>query len=89
MKTLAIPVEDTNKIDISEINRDFHGLIIGYLENKPVGYMTYYDSEWCFRNSINEEDGCYSEEYPIDLVKYLISEKVCDNFKVIEFLHES
>lgn len=88
MKTLIIPVADSNKIDISEINRDFHGLIIGYLENKPIGYVVYYDSEWYFRNSIDEEDCCHTEDYPIDLIKYLISNRICDNFKVIEF-HES
>lgn len=88
MKTLAIPIEDANKIDISKINSDFHGLIIGYLENKPIGYITYYDFVWYFRDDINEDDYCHVGNHPIDLVKYLTSNRICDNFKVIEF-HES
>lgn len=85
MKTLVIPVETENEINISEISSCFCGLIIGYLGTKPVGYINYYDYEWYLRNRIDDEDCVCSENNLLDLIRRLISNKSCDNFKVIEF----
>lgn len=88
MKTLAIPVKKDSEINISEINDCFYGLIIGYLGTKPVGYINYCEYEWYFRNRIDDGDCICAEDHLLDLIKRLVSDKSCDNFKVIEF-HES
>lgn len=38
MKELRIPVQSDDYVDLSEINRDFSGLIVGYNNDKAVGY---------------------------------------------------
>lgn len=88
MKTLVIPVGNENEINISEIDDYFCGLIIGYLGTKPIGYISYYDHDWYFRNDIDDDDYVYEDDHLLLLIKYLVSNKICDNFKVIEF-HES
>lgn len=86
MKELRIPVQSDNYVDLSEINRDFSGIIVGYNKDKAVGYIQYSEGVWYFLEGIDWEDGKdNAESSPLDLITYLIKSKKCDNFKVIEF----
>lgn len=86
MKELRIPVQSDDYVDLSEINRGFSGIIVGYNNDKAIGYIQYSDGMWYFLEGIDWEDGRDGEESLPDLITYLIKFKKCSNFKVIEFI---
>lgn len=86
MKELRIPVQSDDYVDLSEINRDFPGLIVGYNNDKAVGYIQHSDDMWYFLEGIDWEDRKDDAESPLDLITYLIRSKKCNNFKVFEFV---
>lgn len=86
MKELRIPVQSDDYVDLSEINRDFSGLVVGYNNDKAVGYIQHSDGVWYFLEGIDWEDGKDDAESLLDLITYLIKSKKCNNFKVIEFI---
>lgn len=83
MKNLIIPNRDNRFIGLERISSDFKGLIIGYFNDNPVGFIEY-DDGWNFVMSIDFTDSEYSDNL-IDIIESLIDRKVCDSFKVIEF----
>lgn len=85
MKELRIPVQSDDYVDLSEINRDFSGLIVGYNNNKAVGYVQYSDGTWYFLEGIDWENGKEDSDSLLDLITYLIKSKKCSHFRVIEF----
>lgn len=85
MKHLRIPVKSDQEIDLSAISRSFRGIIICYNEDRPVGYIQYYDCYWYFLPDIDWEDSEEHEEELIALIEELIKSKKCNHFKVIEF----
>lgn len=91
MKELRFPeTENPSYIDISEITDEFSGLIIGYKNEKPVGYFQYLtDLEtWYFMTSISDSniDPNISEiRLLIEAIKIGLKLKIFDKLKVIEF----
>lgn len=85
MKELRIPVQSDDYVDLSEITMYFSGIIVGYNNNKAVGYIQYSDGAWCFLKGIGWEDEEDSSESLFDLIADLVKSKKCNNFKVIEF----
>lgn len=86
MKELRIPTKTDDYVDMSAINRDFKGLVIGYNNDKAVGYIQYNDDSWYFLNDIDLESGREESETPFELITYLIKYNKCTHFKVIEFV---
>ena len=87
MKELRIPVQSNDYVDLSIIDKDFQGLVVGYDNDKAVGYIQYGDGKWYFLRSTNYwEDNQDDSETILDLISYLISSKKCNHFKVIEFI---
>lgn len=86
MKELRIPVQSDDYVDLSEINRDFPGLIVGYNNDKAIGYIQHNDGVWYLIEGIDWEDGEEDAESLLDLITYLIKSKKCNHFKVIEFI---
>lgn len=89
MKDLIIPNKSNESVNLSEINRYFNGIIIGYNGNKAIGYIQYVsnDDYYTLFTSINDDDFLpNSEDETIaGIINSLIDKKICTNFKVIEF----
>ncbi len=87
MKNLRIPTQSENSIDVSEIIKDFKGLVIAYNNTNPVGYIQYYDDSWYFLDSINGDSNTLllQEDSLFELVTVLMKNNRCTHFKVIEF----
>lgn len=88
MKDIILPSETSDAIDDNTGG-------ISYKGNDAVGYIAYTCGEavpWAFFNSMdntmivkNAQGGDYADESLTDLVKWLIKDKVADNFKLINF----
>lgn len=85
MKDLRIPKDSKEYIDLSIIDPDFKGLIIGYLYDKPIGYIQYNQGLWNYFIDIDYESHSDSYSELIDLILYLIDSRECTSFKVLEF----
>ena len=85
MKELRIPVCTENQIDCSEITSEFPGIVICYLNNKPSGFIFWYDYTFWFSNSIDTDDVFKLDDTIIKSVQEAIDKKYADSFKVIEF----
>lgn len=95
MKDIILPSETSDAIDLGAINDETGGIVIPYKGNDAVGYIAYTCGEaipWAFFNTIdnsriviNTQGADYAGESLIDLIKYLIKDKVADNFKLINF----
>ena len=85
MKDLRIPVPSDQSVDLSEINQDFKGLIIGYKGDQAIGYIQYCDGTWYFIVDIDSEGSIDNDEILLDLINSLIKKNICSHFKVIEF----
>lgn len=91
MKDIILPSETSDAIDLGAIDDNTGG--ISYKGNDAVGYIAYTCGEavpWAFFNSMdntmivkNAQGGDYADL--TDLVKWLIKDKVADNFKLINF----
>lgn len=90
MKKLRLPENNDEYIEISEINGNFKGLIIAYKENKPIGYIQYYNNTgyWYLMTSINEENIYPDFEFDslLNAIQYGLKDKIFDELKVIEFV---
>lgn len=86
MKDLIIPNKIENAVNLSEISYDFNGLVIGYKNNKAVGYIRREEDFWELHNSAywESEDIAYAETLNL-LIDKLVDDRICTNFKVIEF----
>lgn len=88
MKDIILPSETSDAIDDNTEG-------ISYKGNDAVGYIAYTCGEavpWAFFNSMdntmmvkNAQGGDYADESLTDLVKWLVKDKVADNFKLINF----
>lgn len=95
MKDIILPSETSDAIDLGAIDDNTEGIVISYKGNDAVGYITYTsgdDVPWAFFNNIdssmpakNTKGSEYTEESLAELVKWLIKDKVADNFKLINF----
>lgn len=95
MKDIILPSETSDAIDLGAINDETGGIVIPYKGNDAVGYIAYTCGEaipWAFFNTIdnsrivkNTQGDDYAGESLTDLIKYLIKDKVADNFKLINF----
>ena len=89
MKDLIIPNKSNEVVNLSEINQYFKGIIIGYNGSKAIGYIQYVsnDDYYTLFTSINDDDFLpNSEDETIaGIINYLIDQKICTSFKVIEF----
>lgn len=89
MKDLIIPNKSNESINLSEISQHFNGIIIGYNGSKAVGYIQYIDNDDCYilLQSINDNDFLLNseDETIAGIINYLIDQKICTSFKVIEF----
>lgn len=81
MLEVRLPIEKSNSIELASITSEFNGILLVYVNDECIGYITYYDMIWSFHDSIDEEDcsknlhsGSDSETHLIDLVKTLMSE---------------
>lgn len=81
MLEVRLPIEKSNSIELASITSEFNGILLVYVNDECIGYITYYDTIWSFHDSIDEEDcsknlhsGSNSEIHLIDLVKTLMSE---------------
>lgn len=86
MKELRIPVQSDDYIDLSEIDTYFSGTIVGYNNDKAVGYIQHSDGTWYFHEGIDWDCNEDEEESLPELITYLVKSKKCNNFKVIEFV---
>lgn len=95
MKDIILPSETSDAIDLGAINDETGGIVIPYKGNDAVGYIAYTCGEaipWAFFNTMdnsrivkNTQSDDYAGESLTDLIKYLIKDKVADNFKLINF----
>lgn len=95
MKDIILPSETSDAIDLGAINDETGGIVIPYKGNDAVGYIAYTCGEaipWAFFNTMdnsrivkNTQGDDYAGESLTDLIKYLIKDKVADNFKLINF----
>lgn len=95
MKDIILPSETSDAIDLGAIDEDTEGIVISYKGDNAVGYIAYTCGEtapWMFLNTIDNsmpvkttKGSEYTEESLIELVKWLIKDKVADNFKLINF----
>lgn len=95
MKDIILPSETSDAIDLGAIDEDTEGIVISYKGDNAVGYIAYTCGEtapWMFFNTIDNsipvkttKGSEYTEESLIELVKWLIKDKVADNFKLINF----
>ena len=95
MKDIILPSETSDAIDLGAINDETGGIVIPYKGNDAVGYIAYTCGEaipWAFFNIMdnsrivkNTQGDDYAGESLTDLIKYLIKDKVADNFKLINF----
>ena len=95
MKDIILPSETSDAIDLGAINGDTEGVVISYKGDNAVGYIAYTCGEtapWAFFNTTdntiivkNAHGGDYADESLANLVKWLIRDKVADNFKLINF----
>lgn len=92
MKDLIIPNKVENAINLSEITEDFKGIIIAYNNDKAIGYIGCSDGEWGTHNytwglmsSVLVYDYSYEEDSLNNLINKLLKDRICTNFKVIEF----
>jgi hypothetical protein len=93
MKDIILPSETSDAIDLGAINEDTEGIVISYKGDNAVGYIAYTCGEtapWAFFNTTdntiivkNAHGGDYANESLANLVKWLIRDKVADNFKLI------
>ena len=86
MKDLRIPTPSEDVVELSAINRDFPGLVIGYNGQDAVCYTQYSDGEWGFFSDMDWEGIHGGQDNFVDLINYLIKTKKCTHFKVIEFV---
>lgn len=86
MKELRIPVQSSDFVDLSSIDRDFKGLVIGYKDDKAIGHIQYSDGSWYLLTDIDWESNSEDDESLLNLITYLIESKRCNHFKVIEFV---
>lgn len=86
MKDVILIPNKKDYINVAEITFSYKGLVIGYKDSKPVGYVQFSDGKWIFPIStywkICEP---FRGETLNDLLNKLIDNSVCTNFKVIEF----
>lgn len=88
MKNLRIPEKKDGWVNITDIDLDFEGIIIGYKNNQPVGFIFHYGNGWwTFGYTICIRDGT-SETNLQNLIDILIDNQTCDSFKVIEFFND-
>ena len=95
MKDIILPSETSDAIDLGAINDETGGIVIPYKGNDAVGYIAYTCGEaipWAFFNTMdnsrivkNTQGDDYAGESLTYLIKYLIKDKVADNFKLINF----
>lgn len=95
MKDIILPSETSDAIDLGAIDNEITGIVIPYKGDNAVGYIAYTcgdDVPWAFFNTIdnsmpakNTKGSEYTEESLAELVKWLIEDKIADNFKLINF----
>ena len=95
MKDIILPSETSDAIDLGAIDEDTGGIVIPYKGDDAVGYIAYTCGEaspWAFFNTIDNSmivkdanNGDYSDESLVNLVKWLVKDKVADSFKLINF----
>lgn len=85
MKDLIIPGPSKDKVDLSQINPEFKGIIIAYKGNKVVGYIQYSNGYWHMFTEIDVESYRDYDEILLELIYTLIKGEICTHFKVIEF----
>lgn len=95
MKDIILPSETSDAIDLGAIDEDTNGIVISYKGDNAVGYIAYRCGEaapWAFFNTMdnsmivkNAHGGDYADEPLANLIKWLIKDKVADNFKLINF----
>lgn len=86
MKDLILPKETETSIDISKLDPDFPGLIIGYKDNKPIGYVYYVTNHVLFtRDAYDIGDIIEDGDSLLELITLLIKDNICTNFKILEF----
>lgn len=81
MLEVRLPIEKSNSIELASITNEFNGILLVYVNDKCIGYITYYDMIWSFHDSIDEGDcpknlhsDSDAETHLINLVKTLMSE---------------
>lgn len=95
MKDIILPSETSDAIDLGAIDDNTRGIVIPYKDDYAVGYIAYTCGgavPWVFLNTMdnsmivkNAHGGDYADESLANLVKWLIKDKVADNFKLINF----
>lgn len=85
MKELRIPVPSNNTVDLSAIDNNFKGIIIGYKGEQPVGFIQFSNGDWYFIVDIDAEGYANWDEQLLSLIECLIEKNICSCFKVIEF----
>lgn len=95
MKDIILPSETSDAIDLGAIDEDTGGIVIPYKGDDAVGYIAYTCGEvspWAFFNTIDNSmivkdanNGDYSDKSLVNLVKWLVKDKVADSFKLINF----
>lgn len=86
MKDLILPKSEKNQITLGELDQYYNGLIIGYRNDKAIGYIQYYESDCTFSNDASDYgDTIDRDENLLNLLTRLVKEGTCTHFKVLDF----
>lgn len=87
MRDIKLPEISDKSIDFFAIDVNTAGIILAYKGNKPVGFIGYDDdyAKWVYANDIIISCSYKQNEDLLVLLKDIMSNKLADNFKLLDF----
>lgn len=86
MKDLILPKSEKNQITLGELDPYYNGLIIGYRNDKAIGYIHYYGVDCTFNDDASDcGDTIDRDENLLNLLTRLVEKGTCTHFKVLDF----
>lgn len=89
LKNLKLPMPSNTEVDLSMINTEYKGVIIGYKDDSAVGFIIHDDNGWAFQSAIDLNCFIKLSDDLFELIQDLLKRGECTHFKVIEFGSES
>lgn len=87
MRDIKLPEISDKSIDFFAIGINTAGIILAYKGNEPVGFIGYNDdyAKWVYANDIIINCSYKQDEDLLVLLKNIMSNKLADNFKLLDF----
>ena len=87
MRDIILPKISDESIDFFAIDVSTKGIILAYRDNEPVGLIGYNDNsaEWVYADDIITDCSCKRSEDLLVLVRNIMSNKLANNFKLLDF----